>query len=126
MTQVRIDMISGGTYPITVSIADVYGNNLTYLATITSGPVPPTKTYNSGNTTIPTIFNTAPQIMLILTDANGCQIFKILDCTYGCSFEITINLVSCVVDINIQEANCSFSLNVEDSSCNCSIFTVEV
>jgi len=126
MTQIRIDMISGGTYPVTISIADVYGNNLTYLATITSGPVPPTETYNSGNTTIPTIFNTAPQIMLILTDANGCQVFKILDCTFGCSFEITVNLVSCVVDITIQEANCSFSLNIEDPSCSCSIFTIQV
>ena len=121
MTQIRIDMISGGTYPITVSIADVYGNNLTNIATITSGPVPPTETYNSGNTTIPSIFNTAPQIMLILTDANGCQIFKILDCTYGCAFEITVNLVSCVLDITIQDASCSFSLNIEDPSCNCSI-----
>ena len=121
MTQIRIDMISGGTYPITVSIADVYGNNLTNIATITSGPVPPTETYNSGNTTIPSIFNTAPQIMLLLTDANGCQIFKILDCTYGCAFEITVNLVSCVLDITIQDASCSFSLNIEDPSCNCSI-----
>jgi hypothetical protein len=121
MTQIRIDMISGGTYPIIVSIADVYGNNLTNIATITSGPVPPTETYNSGNTTIPSIFSTAPQIMLLLTDANGCQVFKILDCTFGCSFEITVNLVSCVVDITIQDASCSFSLNVEDPSCNCSI-----
>jgi hypothetical protein len=126
MTQIRIDMISGGTYPVTVSIADVYGNNLTNIATITTGPVPPTQSFNSGNTTIPAIFNTAPQIMLLLTDANGCQVFKILDCTFGCAFEITVNLVSCVVDITIQEANCSFSLNVEDSSCVCSIYTIEV
>jgi hypothetical protein len=126
MTQIRIDMISGGTYPVTVSIADVYGNNLTNIATITTGPVPPTQSFNSGNTTIPSIFNTAPQIMLLLTDANGCQVFKILDCTFGCAFEITVNLVSCVVDITIQEANCSFSLNVEDSSCACSIYAIEV
>jgi len=125
MTQIRIDMISGGTYPIIVSIADVYGNNLTNIATITSGPVPPTETYNSGNTTIPSIFNTAPQIMLLLTDANGCQVFKILDCTFGCSFQITVNLVSCVVDITIQDASCSFSLNIEDPSCNCSIFSIQ-
>lgn len=117
-------MISGGTYPITVSIADVYGNNLTNIATISSGPVPPTQTFNSGNTTIPAIFNNAPQIMLLLTDANNCQVFKILDCTFGCSFEITVNLVSCIVDINIQEANCSFSLNVQDESCNYSISAI--
>jgi hypothetical protein len=126
MTQIRIDMISGGTYPITVSIADVYGNNMTNIATISSGPVPPTKTYNSGNTTIPSIFNTAPQIMLLLTDANGCQIFKILDCTFGCAFEITVNLVSCVLDITIQDASCSFSLNVENADCQYSISTIQI
>ena len=102
MTQIRIDMISGVTYPVTVNIADVYGNHMTNIGTITSGPVPPTITYNSSNATIPAIFNTAPQIMLILTDANDCQLFKILDCTFGCSFEITVNLVSCVVNITIQ------------------------
>jgi len=63
--------------------------------------------------------------MLILVDADGCEIFKILDCTFGCSFEITVNLVSCVVDITIQEASCTFNLNIEDSSCACSIFSIE-
>jgi hypothetical protein len=122
MTQVRIDYITGGSYPISVYIADVYGNNRSWLGTIDPGPVPPTVSYNS---VIPTIFNTAPQIMLILVDADGCEIFKILDCTFGCSFEITVNLVSCVVDITIQEASCTFNLNIEDSSCACSIFSIE-
>ena len=122
MTQVRIDYITGGSYPISVYIADVYGNNRFLLGIIDPGPVPPTVSYNN---VIPTIFNTAPQIMLILVDADGCEIFKILDCTFGCAFEITVNLVSCVVDITIQEASCTFNLNIEDSSCNCSIFSIE-
>ena len=105
MIQIRLTEISGSTaYPINVYIADVYGNNQTLIGTITSA-VPPTETYNSGDTTIPAIFNTAPQIMLLLTDANGCQVFKILDCTFGCAFEITINLISCVVDITVQQTN---------------------
>ena len=110
MTQIRIDMISGGTYPVTVSIADVYGNNLTNIATITSGPVPPTQSFNSGNTTIPAIFNTAPQIMLILRDATGCETFQLLDCTFGCTFQITIQESSCVVDIIIEEGICGVSI----------------
>jgi hypothetical protein len=61
MTQVRIDLISGGTFPVSVYIADVYGNNQSLLGVIGSGPVPPVVKYNS---TIPAIFNTAPQIML--------------------------------------------------------------
>jgi hypothetical protein len=100
MVQIRITEISGGTYPIQVFIADVYGNNQYLLATISSGPVPPVQTYNS---TIPSIFNTAPELMLKLVDDNGCEIFKILDCTFGCAFEITIEMASCVVNINITQ-----------------------
>lgn len=100
MVQIRITEISGGTYPIEVILSDIYGNNQTYLATILPGPVPPVQTYN---TTIPPIFQTAPEVMLTLIDANGCQLFKILDCTFGCAFEITIELSSCIVNINITE-----------------------
>jgi hypothetical protein len=107
MTQVRITEISGGTYPIDVYISDVYGNNQTLLGTINTGPVPPIIEYN---TVIPSIFNTAPEIMLTLTDNNGCSIFKLLQCTFGCTFQITIELASCVVNIDIQEANCLFTL----------------
>ena len=69
------------------------------MGTISSGPVPPTVKYNN---VIPAIFNTAPEIMLKLVDNNNCEIFKILDCTFGCAFEITIELVSCVVNMTIQ------------------------
>jgi hypothetical protein len=99
MIQIRITEISGGTLPINVFLADVYGNNKTLLGVINS-TVPPTQTYNS---TIPSIFETAPEVMLLLTDANGCEVFKILDCTYGCAFEITIELASCVVNITVTE-----------------------
>jgi hypothetical protein len=110
MTQVRITEISGGTYPISVFISDVYGNNSALLGTISSGPVPPTVNYNN---VIPAIFNTAPEIMLRLVDSNGCVVFKILDCTFGCSFQITIELASCVVNIDILESNCDFSTYVQ-------------
>lgn len=90
MKQVRITLISGTTYPVDVFIADVYGNNRSLLGTIVSGPVPPTVTYN---TVIPSIFNTAPEVMLLMVDSEGCETFKILECTYGCAFEITISLL---------------------------------
>ena len=118
MTQVRITDISGGTYPISVYIADVYGNNQTLLGTINPGPVPPIVEYN---TVIPSIFNTAPQIMLMMVDANGCSLFKILDCTFGCTFQITIQLADCVVNMDIQEANCNFSIYSSEASCGFSI-----
>lgn len=99
MIQIRITEISGGTLPINVYLSDIYGNNQSLLGTISS-TVPPTQTYNS---TIPTIFETAPEVMLTLVDANNCQVFKILDCTFGCAFEITIELASCVVNITVTE-----------------------
>jgi len=107
MVQIRITEISGGTYPIQVILSDIYGNNATTLATINPGPVPPVQTYNS---TIPSIFQTAPEIMLTLIDNNGCQLFKILECTYGCAFEITIEMASCIVDMTIQESSCIFNI----------------
>lgn len=118
MTQVRITEISGGTYPISVYIADVYGNNQTLLGSISPGPVPPIVEYN---TVIPSIFNTAPQIMLMMVDANNCSIFKILDCTFGCTFQITIEMADCVVNMDIQEANCNFSIYSCDASCGFTI-----
>lgn len=100
MVQIRITEISGGTYPIQVFISDVYGNNQFQIGTINPGPVPPIQTYNA---TIPSIFETAPELMLKLVDSSGCEVFKILDCTFGCAFEITIQLASCIVNIDIQK-----------------------
>jgi hypothetical protein len=103
MIEIRLTEISGSTaYPINVYIADAYGNNQVLISTINSA-VPPTETYNSENTTIPTIFNTAPQISLLLTDSNGCQVSKLIDCTFGCRFDVTINLVSYI--LNIRNTN---------------------
>jgi hypothetical protein len=108
MVQVRLTEISGGTYPISVYLSDIYGNNQTLLGTIASGTtVPPVIYYN---TVIPAIFQTAPEIMLKLVDANGCETIKILDCTFGCTFNITIELVSCIVNINIQQSVFTYSL----------------
>lgn len=98
MTQVRITNITGETLPVEVYISDVYGNNKFLLGTINSA-VPPTITYNS---IIPSIFNTAPEIRLTLIDSNNCELSKILDCTFGCAFEITIELESCVVNMSIS------------------------
>ena len=82
MRQIRIVGISGATFPVDVFLADVNGNNETYLGTITSGDQPPPDV--NYTTQIPSIFNTAPAIMLIMVGTNGCRIFKILDCTFGC------------------------------------------
>jgi hypothetical protein len=98
MTQIRITNISGETLPIEVYISDILGNNNHFIGTINS-TVPPTIVYNS---IIPSIFNTAPEIKLTLIDSNNCQISKILDCVFGCAFNILFELESCVVDMTIS------------------------
>lgn len=77
MNQIVINYISGGTFAIDVFIADVYGNNKSQIGIVTS-PVPPQVTFDI---TIPVIFQGANEIMLILRDVNGCEIFKILECS---------------------------------------------
>jgi hypothetical protein len=111
MVQVRIDSITNATTPVSVFISDVYGNYQTLLGTINS-TVPPTVNYNS---TIPAIFQTAPQIMLTLVDATGCSIFKILDCVFGCAFNITVDLVDCILNISLQETSCVFDIYSTES-----------
>jgi hypothetical protein len=115
MTQIRITEISGGTFPVSVFISDVYGNNETLLGTISSGPVPPVVEYN---TVVPPIFSTAPEIMLRLVDGNNCQVIKLLTCTFGCAFQITIELSSCVVNMNIEQSNCLFTVFSTDPDNN--------
>lgn len=113
MVQVRIDFITGATFPVDVYISDVYGNYQTLIGTITSA-VPPEVDFN---TSIPAIFQTAPQIMLTLVDSNGCSIFKILDCVFGCAFNITVDLVDCIVNISIQDVSCDFNIYTSDETC---------
>lgn len=86
LKQVRVINISNSSYPVDVSIADINANNKVSIGTINPGPVPPTVTFN---TTIPSLFQGADEVMLILTDNNGCEVFKILDCLY-CTYEIVI------------------------------------
>ena len=52
MTQVRITEISGGTYPINVYIADVYGNNQSLLGTIATGTTVPSGAQSAGRVRI--------------------------------------------------------------------------
>lgn len=78
-SQVVVTEISGGTYPISIYISDIYGNNQTLLSVITSGPVPPIINYTS----IPSIFMTAPEILLKMVDVNNCEVFKVLACVFG-------------------------------------------
>jgi hypothetical protein len=85
MNQIVINYMTGCTFPVNVFVADIYGNNRTIIGTVTS-PVPPQVIFD---VTIPPIFNGADKIMLILVDANGCEVFKILEATSP-SFQVCL------------------------------------
>lgn len=97
-----------GTVPILVYVSDVYGNNQSLIGTITNtGVIPPAARFYP-----PALFNSAPAIMLKLVDDNGCEKFEILECTFGCGFDISVELVSCVVNITLSESVCEFTVEV--------------
>ena len=80
MAKISITNVTGDT-PLSVFVADYYGNNKEFLGVITGDtifPVPPDVEYFPNS-----IFNTAPTIMLILVDVNGCEKFKLIDCSLG-------------------------------------------
>ena len=98
MNQIRIEAVSGAV-PISVYVADVYGNNQSLLGTITNtGVIPPAERFYP-----PSLFNTAPAVMVIMVDNDGCEKFQILDCTFGCGFDISVQLANCVVNIIVTE-----------------------
>lgn len=108
MTQIRIEAVTGAT-PISVYVADVYGNNQSLLGTITNtGVIPPAKRFFP-----PSLFNTAPAVMVKMIDNNGCEKFEIIDCSFGCGFDISVTLSDCIVTISVTETTCTYSVSVE-------------
>lgn len=105
----RIEIVSiSGVTPISVYVSDVYGNYETLLGTIT-GSVPPSDFLYP-----PSIFNTAPAVLLKLVFGNGCEVVKLLECRTGCWFDLIIDTVDCKFNISIEPAtNCLFSLSVD-------------
>jgi hypothetical protein len=95
MTQIRITNLVGQT-PISVYVADVYGNNKTFIGTITD--IPTTMIYEYP----PSLFDGAPSIMLILQDANGTEKFQILDGVTGCTFNVYFEMVGCTTNMIIN------------------------
>lgn len=120
MTQIRIEAVTGST-PISVYIADIYGNNQSLLGIITNtGVIPPAKRYIP-----PSIFDTAPAVMVKLIDNRGCEKFKILDCSFGCGFDIEVRLASCVVTMSVTQDDCLYEINISETVDPC-LFSIEV
>ena len=109
MNQIRIEAVSGAV-PISVYVADVYCNNQSLLGTITNtGVIPPAERFYP-----PSLFNTAPAVMVIMVDNDGCEKFQILDCTFGCGFDISVQLANCVVNIIVTEDDCLYEVIITE------------
>jgi hypothetical protein len=113
-TRIEITLING-TAPFDVYMSDVFDNYNTYLGQIT-GAVPPVQYFSP-----PSIFNTAPSVKLKIIDANGCELFKILECRNGCAFDITITFESCVLNIDVTDPSCAVDFTIYDPDCECEI-----
>jgi len=112
MTQIRIEAVTGAT-PINVYVADVYGNNESLIGTITNtGIIPPAARFYP-----PSLFNTAPAVMVKMIDSRGCVRFEIIDCAYGCGFDISVTLADCTYTISVTESTCTYSVVVEPQFC---------
>lgn len=73
MTQIQIYNVSGLTLPYNIFICNVYGNNCVLVATVNT-TIPPVATI-----TLPSQFNMAPAIGVLLKDAY-CERFVIINC----------------------------------------------
>lgn len=108
MTQIRIEAVTGAT-PISVYVSDVYGNNQSLIGTITNtGIIPPAARFFP-----PSLFDTAPAVMVKMVDNNGCEKFEIIDCSFSCGFDISVTLSDCTVMISVTETSCTYSVLVE-------------
>lgn len=88
----RIELASvttGATSSYNVYVSDVYGNNLTLLGSVNQD-IPPQQFFY-----LPEIFENAPAIIIKLVQSNGCEIFQVVECRYGCGFQIGIEFEEC-------------------------------
>ena len=72
MNSVTISSIVGLTPPFSGTACDVYGNNCSYVGSGTTLPI---------TFTLPSQFDTAPEIQLTITDSVGCSLSEIIYCT---------------------------------------------
>jgi hypothetical protein len=77
MTQIEIISISGVTFPYELYACDVYGNQCVLVGTGDT-PSPPSVIF-----TLPSQFDTAPAIGILMIDAINCERFYIGYCQVG-------------------------------------------
>ena len=77
MTQIEIIGISGVTLPYELYACDIYGNQCVFIGS--GDTVPPPSVFF----TLPSQFDTAPAIGILMIDNNGCERFYVGYCQVG-------------------------------------------
>jgi hypothetical protein len=105
MSQLVIKNISG-TPPFQVYVSDQYVNNKTLIATI-SDSVPPQQFFF-----LPSLFNGIDKILVEIIDSSGCDhcsFLKLIECRFGCSFNVIIQELGCSVTLKIDKTTCEIN-----------------
>ena len=90
MTNIIISSISGTT-PLNIYVSDAFGGNETYLGQVTSLPLVGNITYS-----LPIIFNSSPQVTIIIQDIEGCRTTKKLNCYIDCDIVYSITNITSI------------------------------
>ena len=76
MSTIEILNISGFTYPYDIYVCDSYATNCVFITTISTS-VPP-----SISITLPSIFDTAPSLIIKIIESNGCIRQRLVSCVW--------------------------------------------
>ena len=90
MTNIIISSISGTT-PLNIYVSDAFGGNEIYLGQVTTLPLVGGITYE-----LPIIFNSAPQVTIIIQDSEGCRTTKKLNCYIDCDIVYSITNITSI------------------------------
>jgi hypothetical protein len=105
MSRLNIKSITG-IPPYEIYVSDQYMNNKTLITTINES-IPPQQFFY-----LPDLFDGIDRIILIIKDSSGCDscnFFKLLDCRFGCAFNVFIQEVGCNLQININNKKCEIN-----------------
>ena len=85
MSRIIFTSLSGVT-PLNIYVSDVLGGHETYLGEITTLPLVSDVFFD-----LPIIFNSSPQVIIIIEDSDGCRTTKKLNCYIDCDiiYDIT-------------------------------------
>ena len=83
-----------GTTPFEFYVCDIAESVCFYIGSV-SGT-------STNYLTLPSIFATAPIIMIKMIDSSGCEVKKNLSCDFTCGFDLIVNAADCTFCVTIS------------------------